>query len=212
MLLAALAFACSEAAVTMDTVEEKLRVLNPVFMMGEELFRLENKNNCLEKMFCLLETTLQEIGRLNPLKHFSRVLTNTEKDFDEIAAEKVNALAHRYPHFASLVDAILLGQSTINNTTCHATYDACRTEEETLVKFALSLEEDIRHQRSAIVHEKKSNAYCDGANVGCALVGAGCALCTVATEGICGAACLPEVGAYCSGTSLGCYLGEKLFG
>lgn len=131
-------------SVTDEKVESKLRILGPALMMAEDIFRLEDTNNCLEIMFCLLETTEREIGGDNPLKHFSRFLTNTHNDFDETAAKKFSSLLQKFPHFSKMVDAIVTGQNSNNSSPCNMTYSVCRANEEKIISIASQVVTDLK--------------------------------------------------------------------
>lgn len=194
--------------VTNDNIDGKLRLLSPILMMLEDLVKLENTNNCFEKMFCLLETTEKSIEEDNPLKHFSRILTNTHNDFDHFAAEKFADLVKKFPQASKVVDAILTGQIANDSRSCHLTYAACKVEEEQIISGVSGLVSEFQNLGA---HLNLKRDDCDAVGLTCGVVGAGCALCTAATEGLCGVACIPEVGAACSGYGIGCAI-RNLFG
>merc|ERR1711894_266291 len=64
-----------------------LRRIKPILMMGETILKMQDKNQCLQKSFCILETMVNNKVR-NPLAHLSQFLTNSHLDFETKDFEK----------------------------------------------------------------------------------------------------------------------------
>ncbi|XP_045199936.2 uncharacterized protein LOC123554095 [Mercenaria mercenaria] len=210
-LLFVAVFAASSNAfsIHMGNIEEKLRRLNPTLMMMEQLFNLQDETQCIERLFCLMETEVAEDTK-NPLKHYSRYLTNFYNDIEPLAFEKVKALLAKYPHISKAIDAIALGQATGSSDSCNKKFEECPNEQSELVTFAKMMGDNVmsKHIPTLLGKNKRGDPVCTGSGVTCGLVGGGCAICTVATEGACGILCGPEVAAACAGAGLGCAVGR----
>ncbi|XP_060559324.1 uncharacterized protein LOC132719563 [Ruditapes philippinarum] len=202
LCVAILAASTHAFSIHSGNVEEKLRLLNPSFMMMEQLFNLQDETQCIEKLFCLMETEMA--GEVeNPLKHYSRFLTNLYQEIEPLAFEKVKGLLAKYPHISKVIDAIAFGQRS-NSEACNVKYEECPNEKSELVAFAKMLGDNVVNKHMPGFLAKRGDPVCTGAGISCGLIGGGCALCTVATEGACGLLCGPEVAAACSGAGIGC--------
>ncbi|XP_060556097.1 uncharacterized protein LOC132716775 [Ruditapes philippinarum] len=210
LLLTVLALASTYAfSIHMGNIEEKLRLLNPSLMMMEQLFNLQDENQCLEKMFCLLETEMADVIN-NPLKHYSRVFTNIHNDIDPIAFKELKALLSKYPHISKMVHSMSLGQVAGESKVCQENYKSCQTDKTQLLQFAALMGDDLVDKYIPGQHDyRKRNGddVCKGVKIGCSLAGGGCAACALLTEGACAAICVPALGGTCAGIKLGCIFG-----
>lgn len=189
LFVAVLAASTHAYSIHSGNVDEKLRLLNPSFMMIEQLFNLQDEKNCIEKLFCLIETEMAEETK-NPLKHYSRFLTNFYQEIEPLAFEKVKALLAKYSHISKVVDAIALGQST-DSKTCTTKYQECPNEKDELMSFVKMLGDNELRNYMPNLLKKRGNPGCDATNNMCTVSSGACALCTIFTEGLCGLLCAP---------------------
>lgn len=182
-----------------------LRRIKPVLMMGETILQMKDKNQCLQKSFCILETLVDK-HIMNPLSHFSQFLTNRHLDFDPKDFEKINEMMKSYPKYTEIINSILFGRKYNSTASCSQQFPLCSVTEGDIINELKSFD-DEHVLKNLLNKSTKRNKACDGVGIGCGVVGVGCAFCEVATEGICAVACAPATGAACSGAGLGCIFG-----
>lgn len=203
LILVALIGLTGAVYVTRENLHDKMRLLDHVMVMTDEILAENNVNTCLEKMLCVLETPQGEIDDANPWKYFSRFFTNTHKDFDEVAKEAFTTILRELPEVSKFVDAILLGQTQNDSQACHAAFTACQVNDQTFVDIA----EIIEHQQQAEISKK---GLCSTIKTTCSVVNTGCTICEVVTAGVCAEVCGPtQLG--CKGANVVCGI-ANLFG
>ncbi|XP_060587356.1 uncharacterized protein LOC132742873 [Ruditapes philippinarum] len=182
-------------------IEEKLRLLEPILMLTDELLEHQGDDKCVEKLFCLLET---EIARDidNPLMHVSRFLTNTRNDTDPSDFRKIEALIQRYPHVSKMLDSIHLGQSSGESTVCSAAFSTCEADPYAMIEAARKYDDInvVEFTKNSLQRRKA----CTYIKAGCTGLKVGCGICAIFTYGTCGFACGGLVGAACTASSLTC--------
>lgn len=199
MLFLALLTVGNGLYVTKENVRDKMRLLNHVMVMTDDVFAIHNKDRCLERMVCVLETPQGIADDDNPWKYFSRFFTNTHQDFDSVAEQEFTSVIRRLPQVKKIQDAILLGQIQNDSRACHVAFDTCPVSDAVLVSVAKG--EELQQQSNGL--SKKD--VCGTIDTTCDVVDTACTVCEVITVGVCGVACEP-VGAVCKVAHYGCPL------
>ena len=183
------------------TVEEKIRLLEPLLMLTEELLEHQDDNQCVEKLLCLLETEIaKDID--NPLKHVSRFLTNTRNDTDPADFPKIEAIIKRYPHVSQMLDSVHLGQSSGHSSVCSAAFSSCEADPAAMIDAARKYDDTSVAQFTQHVLQRRK--ACTYIKAGCNGLKLGCGICAIFTFGTCGFACGDLVGAACTASQLTC--------
>lgn len=203
VFLTLFAASCSAATIHLENVEEKLRLLNPTFMMVEQLLNLQDKSQCIERMFCLLETEMAR-NDTNPLKHYARFLTNVYEEVEPATFATVKSLVAKYRHISKLINAIEVGKMAGQSEQCDKMYEGCPKEQSQLVWFAKMTGDDVISNYLTHQPAKSKRSDCEGSALACSLVGGGCALCNAMTEGVCGLLCESDGLGNCAGAISGC--------
>lgn len=203
-------FACFAFVRGQEAVEEKLRLLRPFLMLTDELFEVRNDNQCLDKLFCLLETDIAD-GIDNPLKHVSRFLTNAKQDTDSADFQRVEFLIKEYPQVSRILNSIRLGQNGRKSQVCSDTFFKCEAPAASMIASArtfddASVNEMSNHFQNAI----ERRGLCNYIRAGCTGLKFGCGVCAIFTFGSCGVACGPVAGGACTASKLACAIHEGL--
>ncbi|XP_045201868.2 uncharacterized protein LOC123555272 [Mercenaria mercenaria] len=189
----------------MANVHEKLRLLQPSFLLIEQLFDVKDNHLCLEKMICLLETEMPNEEH-NPFKYYSRFLTNSHHDFDAAAFNEIESLERNFPKLSKIIESIEYGQNANTSRNCNLRFSECSKTQSELIAIADAYSDDniLKH---GFPTRTRRGSGCFWGGVGCAVLGGGCAICATSTLGTCTAACGPAAAAACSGFGLGCVVG-----
>ena len=118
-----------------EKMEERLAMLPAIFKMSEEIVTLGDRNQCMEKMVCLLENNLSESAN-NSFYYLSKYLTNKNHDLDDASFSRVLMLLRNYPRMERLVEAITLAQSHRDPEICSITFPECSLSAEGLISAA----------------------------------------------------------------------------
>ncbi|CAG2206726.1 unnamed protein product [Mytilus edulis] len=172
--------------VKLSNISEKMRLIKPVLMMAEELFQAKDRDMCLQKSFCLLESSMDT--DMNPFKHVSRYLTNSHHDTEPEAFQEIVSLVQQYPSVKNAINSVIYGRGMNGTDSCRKQYGSCTVDDEKLIAAFQSFGD--KKLLNSLIHGKSSrNAGCNAVGATCRAAGVGCGICAIFTFGACGLAC-----------------------
>ena len=192
MLLLVFALLPFVDAVSKTDIDGKLPMFASLLVMGEDIFRHENQNRCVEKLFCVVDSEMRNETEY-PIRDLSRVMTNSHGDADSEAFAEITTYVRRMPNFSKMVDAMYLGQRA-NTGACESAYHTCPTASSELVATIRDFGHAATTKRGA----------CGWAGLGCGAAGVGCGVCSWYTAFTCSAICGPEVATACGAAGVAC--------
>lgn len=203
-------FACFVFVRGQETVDAKLRLLRPFLKLSDEIFKVHEDNQCLDKLFCLLETDIAD-DIDNPLKHMSRFLTNAKQDTDSAEFQRVESLIKEFPHVSRILNSIRLGQSSRKHQTCSNTFYKCEPLAASMIASARKFDDaSVNELSNHFQHTIERRGLCNHVRAGCTGLSVGCGICAIFTFGSCGVACGPAVSLACTASDMSCTIYENV--
>lgn len=199
------AYLCSPPAgyqyITTEYLDENMNVISPFLDVIESIATDHDRDTCLEKLFCVLESYIPANVH-NPLKYVGDVFTNSKGKMDPKAFQRLKEHVKKHPNLARVVAAIELGQLEKESKACDSHFPECNVTVSFLAR-AINIFDNSNLSQNVSARVRR-NVGC-GVSAGvCGAVGVGCVLCGIFSFGACLAACGPATGAACVGVGVAC--------